>query len=172
MVSIHFIPGYDINALIVSKYIENLYKGEIVMYESYTRQALPSKEYRELIGSSICVFNSNNSFIIENLIRFGSDLSNSDWYDLVDKVSGKLVPIIEENIKDDLGKEIAIKFKEIVEKRNRIVHSFQITDKDGKQRLATKEKTDFQFIVDEEYLLKFIKDNEELSSLLHRLRGF
>ena len=28
------------------------------MYESYTRQALPSKKYRELIGTAICVFNS------------------------------------------------------------------------------------------------------------------
>jgi len=36
------------------------------MYESYTRQALPSKNYRELIGTAICVFNSNNSFVIED----------------------------------------------------------------------------------------------------------
>ena len=33
------------------------------MYENYTRQSLPTKEYRELLGSAICVFNSNNSFI-------------------------------------------------------------------------------------------------------------
>ena len=40
-------------------------KGDSIMYENYTRQSLPSKEYRELLGSAICVFNSNNSFIIE-----------------------------------------------------------------------------------------------------------
>ena len=34
------------------------------MYEDYTRQALPSKYYRELLGSAMCVFNSNNAFII------------------------------------------------------------------------------------------------------------
>ena len=27
------------------------------MYEPYTRQSLPDKEYRELLGSAICVFN-------------------------------------------------------------------------------------------------------------------
>lgn len=39
------------------------------MYEDYTRQSLPSKEYRELLGSALCVFNSNNAFIIENILR-------------------------------------------------------------------------------------------------------
>ena len=38
------------------------------MYESYTRQSLPTKQYRELLGSAICVFNSNNAFIIENIV--------------------------------------------------------------------------------------------------------
>lgn len=33
------------------------------MYEPYTRQSLPSKEYRELLGSALCVFSSNNGFI-------------------------------------------------------------------------------------------------------------
>ena len=32
------------------------------MYEPYTRQSLPSKEYRELLGSALCVFSSNNGF--------------------------------------------------------------------------------------------------------------
>ena len=39
------------------------------MYEDYTRQSLPSKEYRELLGSALCVFNSKNAFIIENILR-------------------------------------------------------------------------------------------------------
>lgn len=39
------------------------------MYEPYTRQSLPSKEYRELLGSALCVFSSNNGFIIENIIH-------------------------------------------------------------------------------------------------------
>lgn len=43
--------------------------GGYVMYEEYSRQAVPKKDYRELLGSAICVFNSNNAFIIENVIR-------------------------------------------------------------------------------------------------------
>jgi hypothetical protein len=51
------------------------------MYEAYTRQSLPSKKYRELLGSALCVFNSNNSFMIENIIRIDSA---NDWYELID----------------------------------------------------------------------------------------
>ena len=56
------------------------------MYENYTRQSLPTKEYRELLGSAICVFNSNNSFIIENILREDGG-RNYSWYDLIDKTS-------------------------------------------------------------------------------------
>ncbi len=57
------------------------------MYESYTRQVLPTKEYRELLGTCLCVFNANNSFIIENVLANSNDLS---WYNLMDLESGKL----------------------------------------------------------------------------------
>ena len=59
------------------------------MYENYTRQALPTKRYRELLGSAICVFNSNNAFIIENILRF-DDAATYNWYELIDKTSGNL----------------------------------------------------------------------------------
>ena len=49
------------------------------MYEQYSRQALPPKQYRELLGSAICVFNSNNQFVIENILRI--DNTNFNWYD-------------------------------------------------------------------------------------------
>lgn len=39
------------------------------MYEDYTRQSLPEKYYRELLGTALCVFNSNNAFIIETILR-------------------------------------------------------------------------------------------------------
>ncbi len=58
------------------------------MYEDYSRQALPSKRYRELLGSAICVFNSNNQFIIENILRI--DNVSYNWYELIDKNSGEL----------------------------------------------------------------------------------
>ena len=38
--------------------------------------------------------------------------------------------------------------------------------------LATKYKDGNQIIITEEYLLDFIKKNEELSSKLHEFRGF
>ena len=53
------------------------------MYESCTRQSLPTKQYRELLGSAICVFNSNNAFIIENILKC-DDLDKYDWYHLID----------------------------------------------------------------------------------------
>ena len=39
------------------------------MYETYTKQSLPTKEYRELVGTALCVFCSNNAFMIENIIK-------------------------------------------------------------------------------------------------------
>lgn len=106
------------------------------MYEAYTRQSLPSKKYRELLGSALCVFNSNNSFMIENIIRIDSA---NDWYELIDKVSGKLRDKISTTISINSGNtDIEDLFMEIVEMRNRIIHSFQITSPSGEQVLATK----------------------------------
>ena len=67
------------------------------MYEKYTGQALPSKDYRELLGTAICVFNSNNAFIIENILAHNTQGSYS-WYDLMDKTSGGLKQAIKETI--------------------------------------------------------------------------
>jgi hypothetical protein len=141
------------------------------VYETYSRQALPTKEYRALLGSAICVFNCNNAFIIENILRSDEDEKYS-WYKLIDLESGKLHSFIKETIADA---EISDLFTEIVYMRNRIIHGFQITDKkDNEQRLATKTKApeNKQFIITEEYLMEFIKLNEKLCDLLHDYRGF
>lgn len=141
------------------------------MYEKYTRQSLPSKKYRELLGSSITVFNSNNSFVIENYLKI--ETSNSfDWYSLIDMTSGLLKNSVQSEIKKASNLKIMEKFEELVEKRNRIVHSFQITDIDGEQRLASKDRNHVQFVITEDYLYQFIKENEELSEMLHKLRGY
>lgn len=140
------------------------------MYESYTRQALPSKEYRELLGSAICVFNSNNAFVIENILHTNND--DFDWFSLIDKESGKLRNSIKATITAVAGDEIEVLFAEIVEMRNRIIHSFQITY-DGEQILATKTKVadgNVQFKITEEYLRDFIKKNQRLSNLLYKYR--
>ena len=144
------------------------------MYEEYTHQSLPSKRYRELLGSAICVFNSNNAFIIETILRL--DIANDfDWYNLTDLEAGKLKQTLHEVISSKCGEEIEKLFIEIIERRNRIIHSYRITNAAGEQVLATKErvsKGNRQFEITVEYLLDFIKLNDKLSGLLHNLRGY
>lgn len=140
------------------------------MYEDYSRQSLPPRNYRELLGSAICVFNSNNSFVIENILSNDSE-KKYNWYDLIDLTSGRLKGPIEITITKISDAKIAGTFNELVEMRNRIMHSFQATV-NGEQILVTKDKYHKQFHITEDYLLKFIKENEKLSSMLHDFRGY
>ena len=137
------------------------------MYEEYSRQSLPSKRYRELLGSAICVFNSNNQFIIENILRI--DDSNYSWYELIDKTSGDLSQAVKQTISKNSDTKIATLFLSIIAQRNRILHSFQVTENE-QQILRTKTKKNEQFTITESYLLKFIKDNEKLCLMLDQLR--
>lgn len=95
-----------------------------------------------------------------------------DWYDLIDRTSGELSFPIKGTITRKSGTAILRLFNEIISKRNRIIHGFQITDKDGEQRLATKDKSNIQFVITEMYLLEFIKLNEQLSGELYKFRGY
>lgn len=140
------------------------------MYEKYSRQALPSRKYRELLGSALSVFNSNNAFIIENILNSDEDNSYS-WYELMDLTSGELSSPIRETITKNSNTEIINLFSHLIQKRNRIVHSFQITNSDGDQILATKDKENNQFEISEDYLLEFINQNKILSDKLHDYRG-
>lgn len=139
------------------------------MNENYTKQALPSKEYREMLGSAICVFNSNNNFIIENILRVDRNCQY-DWHDLIDKTSGNLLPAIKDTITNYSNSEISELFVVLVNKRNRIIHSFQITDSNKEQILATKCRDGNQFIITQDYLLEFIELNEKLFILLDEFR--
>lgn len=138
------------------------------MYEEYSHQSLPSKNYRELLGTAISVFNSNNQFVIENVLRI--DNSNYNWYELIDGTSGDLLEPIKETITKNSDKKIAILFGNLVSKRNRILHSFQVTE-NNEQILRTKNKKNEQYNITEEYLLEFISENDSLSTMLHKLRG-
>lgn len=141
------------------------------MYEKYTRQALPSRNYRLLLGTALCVFNSNNAFIIETILRNDNAV---DWYELIDKTSGALKKHIEKTLSLKDGR-ISELFSQIVCMRDRIVHSYQITNQNNEQSLATKTKIkdgNEQFEITMEYLMDFIKKNEKLSTLLHKYRGF
>lgn len=141
------------------------------MYEDYTRQALPSKTYRELLGTSICVFNSNNAFIIENILRNDTE-SKYNWYELIDRTPEELLSPIKEIITKNSNTSIANKFDKLISMRNRIINSFQITNDEGEQILATKDKEHKQYVITEDYLQEFITLNEELSSALHEFRGY
>lgn len=141
-----------------------------MVYTELTRQSMPTEEYRTLLGTAICAFSSNNGFIIENLLRSDDSLS---WYELTDRMSGKLAEVIEDAIRGEDGRRIAKKFKTLVEQRNRIIHGFRCTSPDGEQILATKEQeTHRQFYITEEYLKDFIRENDELSAMLHKYRGY
>lgn len=139
------------------------------MYEPYTRQALPEASYRALLGSAICVFNSNFAFVIENMLREDSALF--DWADLIGLEGGKLQKRMKNSALSECD-EICALFESLCLKRNRIVHSYQITNAKGEQSLATREKNGNQFEITESYLLDFIRGNDKLSSLLHSYRGY
>lgn len=142
------------------------------MYEKITSQSLPSSEYRELLGTALSVFLSNNAFIIENILNVNKSYN---WHELVDWESGRLKGVISATItKKCNNTDIADLFSDIVEMRNRIIHGFQITSKQDEQILATKTKIsdgNKQFEITEDYLIEFIKKNDRLSNLLHAFRG-
>lgn len=148
------------------------------MYESYSKQSLPSRKYRELLGTALCVFNSNNSFVIENILK-NDKSSKYNWYGLIDKTSGALSEPIKQTITENSNTDIAKCFNNLVEHRNRIMHSFQVTTEEkmsildnDRQVLATKYKNGKQEIITEDFLMKFIELNDTLSSKLHKFRGY
>ena len=119
------------------------------------------------------MFNSNNAFVIEIILRISGE-KNGSWFQLMDETSGSLGKIVRKVIEPKCGSEIPDLFSNLVDDRNRIAHSFQITGEHGEQLLATKKRENEgggQFVVTEDFLIDFIKKNERLSSLLHECRG-
>ena len=137
------------------------------MYETYIKQALPSRRYRELLGTAQSVFSSNNAFIIESILMLDS-VNHYSWHHLIDQTSGRLIDPIRNTISAEAGNEIEGLFSETARMRNRIDHGYQITDEDGEQRLASKDREPpDQFVLTEDWLMPFIKKNELLSDMLH-----
>ncbi|CRL61159.1 selenium binding protein [Proteus vulgaris] len=148
------------------------------MYEEYTTQALPSKKYRELLGTCFCVFNSNNNFVIENILRLDKDKDKKySWHILIDKETGQLLDDVKQTINQISGLEIADRFYEVMEMRNRLVRSYQVSaeecdvsDDEDNQILATKYSNGKQEYITEDFLFYFIDKNKELSERLYELR--
>ena len=107
------------------------------MYEGYTNQSLPSREYRALLGAALCAFNSSNAFAIEIVLRISGE-ENGSWLQLTDRPSDSLGKVVREVIEPKCGLAIPDLFSDLVNDRNRIAHSFQITWGRGEQILATK----------------------------------
>lgn len=111
--------------------------------------------------------------MIEIILRISGE-KNGSWFQLMDETSGSLGKIVRKVIEPKCGSEIPDLFSNLVDDRNRIAHSFQITGEHGEQLLATKKRENEgggQFVVTEDFLIDFIKKNERLSSLLHECRG-
>ena len=138
-----------------------------------SRISLPKEEYLLLLGTSISVFSSNYSFLIENILK--NDTQQSfNWHDLVDENRmKKIYKAINDTITPIKGSSIVDIFKEIIVMRNRIIHSFRITSKSGEQIIATKDPdSQKQFEISEQYLKDFIQLNNRMSELLYELRGY
>lgn len=130
-----------------------------------SRQSLPDPNYISMVGTALCVFNQNNAFVIENRLYKQSE---PNWHRLMCRTSGQISKNLQSILDCDV--ELATLFSELVEMRNRIIHSFQIT-KDGRQILRTMDpETMVQFDITEDYLESFIKKNGDLCSMLHRYR--
>lgn len=82
------------------------------MYEPYTRQSLPSKCYREWLGTAICVFNSNNAFVIENFLN---EPVEQTWHQLINKTSGKLLKRVKNRFEKRGATRVPELFDELIE---------------------------------------------------------
>lgn len=139
------------------------------MNESYCRQSLPKRKSRELVGTAICVINQNNSLIIEIYMK-ANNIKQNEWYHFMKCTSGELKKEVKWFFeKDEEGKEIIQEFEKLVDMRNRIVHCFQYTgNEEQKLRTVTRDKK--QYDIDDDYLLNFIKLNNELNEKLSNYR--
>lgn len=121
-----------------------------------------------------CCSMPNSGFLIKNILY--ANVSPDSWYDWIDKTFGQLKTHLSNTISKKSGnKDIENLFLEIVEMRNRIIHGFRITSKEGEQILATKERKEnghLQFEITPKYLMDFIEKNDKLSDLLHEYRGY
>lgn len=137
------------------------------------RISLPSDYYVYLVGACVCVFNSNNGFLIENILRINK---GTNWHELIDQTSNKLLNKYSELLKKfPHGDEIVDLFENLVDMRNRILHSYRITSKTQEQILGTKTKIkdgNTQFEITQNYMEEFIEKNNSLSSKLYDLRNF
>lgn len=131
-----------------------------------TRQSLPPEDYLVNLGISTCVFNSNISFLIENFMNLTAEETDF-WFELNSFTSGQLLKYIKKHNVNEL-----IDSYELINMRNRIVHSFQATVDKQQILISLDTKTKEQILINNDYLKKFIEMNERLCGNLYKIRGY
>lgn len=141
--------------------------------EILTKQSITDEEFLYLLGVCQWVFNSNCSFIIEMIDKEHHNNSNESWAKLIEMTAGRLKDY-KLYIETILGKQIYNMFSELVDERNCIIHSFPTGEKvdDYYIPVYRNDSKKIYVKVDKEYLIKFIKKNEELSTTLHKFRTY
>ena len=141
-----------------------------------TKGILPKDDYTYLLGASLFVFEGINAFVVENLGYTGLT-EECDWYHLIDTAQRKYVCFIKKYIDSKLGTDIAGRFDQLLDERNRIVHGFPVTN-NCEQVLDTKTKhrkndlanSDKQHIITREEMQQFIADCMDLNIRLDDVR--
>ena len=141
-----------------------------------TNQSLSSDEYLELLGISNWVFQSNVGFIIEMIDKEHHNHSDVSWFELVEATGGKLSGCHDNKIKDYIGDEAFILFADLIERRNQIVHSLPTGTLQNNHPImvyCSSRRKGSKFIeITDDFLKKFISDNNTLSRLIHKARGY
>ena len=141
-----------------------------------TNQSLSSDEYLELLGISNWVFQSNVAFIIEMIDMEHHDHSKASWFELVEATSGQLKSRHEDKIRNCIGSEAFVLFADLVKRRNQIVHSLPTGVLYNEHPImiyrSPRKHASKSIEITDEILKKFISDNNKLSCLIHKARGY
>lgn len=153
------------------------------MYEKYSRQPVPSRKYREILGAALYIFNSNYDFLVEDILHIKEKLQLNDkidWWNLMNLEAGKLKQKLQQDPAFTPYKKVLKHHPELMQEfnylkntRNRIVHGFTATSNHNSQVPALyslNPKTKEQEEITEEYLLNFIKMNESFNLKLYTFR--
>ncbi|WP_172637222.1 hypothetical protein [Bifidobacterium sp. A11] len=145
---------------------------------------MPADDDLYLIGLSLFVFNRLYQFMIE-LLGYDTAVTKT-WHELMDMplkgITDNLCSFICRiyGIDEEEDKQhVNAVFDELVERRNRIVHEFIVTDETG-QALRTKTKHNFpdpekqnqQFPVTRGFMQDFISDTKDMEYKLNNFREY
>lgn len=152
---------------------------EIVDIDGRALSVLPELDYTILLGASIYCFNSCLSFAVELLRSQG--YANLNWWKLTDQTAGVICDDVKYHLDDKsyINPKLYDDFNDLCYKRDRIVHSFSITDGETKEQMLqtkikgtakNKDEADRQFPITRDYMKKFIKQVLDLNYRLDDVR--